>query len=126
MAEPRNFVFYQNWRDFVLGLSSEADQLELLRAIMNYGVTGEYDEDSMSPIVRNVFVTMIKPAIDRAQKNYNDSVEYGKTHGRPKTVNDDAIRDLAKSGMKAQEIADQLKTSVTSVYKSKGWKERKS
>lgn len=126
MAEPRNFVFYQNWRDFVLGLSSEADQLELLRAIMNYGVTGEYDEDSMSPIVRNVFVTMIKPAIDRAQKNYNDSIEYGKTHGRPKTVNDDAIRDLAKSGMKAQEIADQLKTSVTSVYKSKGWKERKS
>ncbi len=125
MGEAKNFVFYQNWRDYIKCLGSQADQLQLLTAIMDYGVTGEYDELSMSPMVRNTFATMIKPAIDRSQKNYAESVEYGKTHGRPRTINDDAIRDLAKGGMKAEAIAKELGISLTSVYHSDGWKNRK-
>jgi hypothetical protein len=125
MGETKNFVFYQNWRDFIKGLSSQADQLQLMTAIIDYGVTGEYDELAMSPMVRNTFNTMIKPAIDRSQKNYADSVEYGKSHGRPRTINDDRIRDLFKKGMKADAIAKELGISVTSVYHSDGWKNRK-
>ena len=125
MGETKNFVFYQNWRDFIKGLSSQADQLQLMIAIIDYGVTGEYDELAMSPMVRNTFNTMIKPAIDRSQKNYADSVEYGKSHGRPRTINDDKIRDLFKKGMKADAIAKELGISVTSVYHSDGWKNRK-
>lgn len=125
MGETKNFVFYQNWRDFIKGLSSQADQLQLMTAIIDYGVTGEYDELAMSPMVRNTFNTMIKPAIDRSQKNYADSVEYGKSHGRPRTINDDKIRDLFKKGMKADAIAKELGISVTSVYHSDGWKNRK-
>lgn len=126
MGETKNFVFYKDWRDYIKGLSSQADQLQLLTSIMDYGVTGEYDELSMSPMVRNTFNAMIKPAIDRAQKNYAESVEYGKAHGRPRTINDDAIKDLAKSGMKADAIAKELGISLTSVYHSDGWKNRKS
>lgn len=125
MGETKNFVFYQNWRDFIKGLSSQADQLQLMTAIIDYGVTGEYDELAMSPMVRNTFNTMIKPAIYRSQKNYADSVEYGKSHGRPRTINDDKIRDLFKKGMKADAIAKELGISVTSVYHSDGWKNRK-
>lgn len=125
MGETKNFVFYSDWRNFIRGLSSQADQLQLMTAIVDYGVTGEYDELAMSPMVRNTFNTMIKPAIDRSQKNYADSVEYGKSHGRPRTINDDRIRDLFKKGMKADAIAKELGISVTSVYHSDGWKNRK-
>lgn len=125
MAELKNFVFYANWRDYIKSLGSEADRLQLLTAIMDYGVTGEYDELSLNPMVRGVFESMIRGAIDRAQKNYQDSIEYGKTHGRPKTVFDSQIVDLWKSGMKAKDIAKTLGISETAVYHSDGWKGRK-
>lgn len=125
MAEPKNFVFYSNWKDFVQGLGSDVDQFQLLTAIMEYGVTGEYHMENVNPIVKTVFETMIKPQIDRSQRNYAESIEYGKTHGRPKTVNDNMVKELALTGMKAKEIAKQLGISIDSVYSSKGWKERK-
>lgn len=125
MTDLKNFVFYQNWRDYIKGLSSQADQLQLLTAIMDYGVTGEYAMDELSPMVKNTFESMIKPAIDRSQKNYANSVEYGKTHGRPKTTNDDRIIELFKQGLKGKEIAKELGISETSVYHSEGWKRRK-
>lgn len=125
MAETKNFVFYNNWRDYVKGLSNQADQLQLLMAIMDYGVTGEYDSEMMSPMILNTFEAMIKPAIDRSKKNYAESVEYGKSHGRPKTVDDDRIRELFKAGMKGKEIAVELGISEAAVYHSDGWKNRK-
>ena len=126
MAELKNFVFYQNWRDYIKGLSSQADQLQLLTAIMDYGVTGEYEMDMLSPMVKNTFEAMIKPAIDRAQKNYENSQTYGKEHGRPKTVDDDRIKELYKKGLRAEAIAKELGISSTAVYHSDGWKNRKS
>ncbi len=126
MAELKSFVFYPNWRDYIKSLSSEADRLQLLTAIMDYGVTGTYDELELNPMVKSVFNSMIKGAIDRSQKNYQDSVEYGKTHGRPKTVMDNEIVELYQAGMKAKEIAKRLGISETAVYHSDGWKNRKS
>ena len=76
---------------------------------MDYGVTGEYEMDMLSPMVKNTFEAMIKPAIDRAQKNYENSQTYGKEHGRPKTVDDDRIKELYKKGLRAEAIAKELK-----------------
>lgn len=125
MAETKNFVFYSNWRDYIKGLSSAEDQLQLLEAIMDYGVTGEFETEGMNPMVLNTFTSMIKPAIDRAQKNYADAVEYGKAHGRPKSVDDDMIVALFKSGYRAKEIAKEMGISEAAVYHSEGWKRRK-
>lgn len=126
MADFKNFVFYSNWRDYIQGLSSDVDRLQLLTLITDYGVTGEFDPIGVNPMVLNTFNSMIKPAIDRAQKNYADSVEYGKTHGRPKTIDDDYIKELFRSGLKAKAIAEKLGISETAVYHSEGWKNRHS
>lgn len=125
MPDNKSFVFYANWRDYIKGLGSQADQLQLLSAIMDYGVTGEFEMENMTPMVLNTFNTMIKPAIDRAQKNYAESVEYGKNHGRPKTIDDERIIELFKQGKKAKAIAAELGISETAVYHSKGWKDRR-
>ena len=121
----RNFVFYSDWRNLINGLSSEADKLQLFTAVMDYGVTGECDLLKMSPMVRNIFESMIKPAINRSQKNYSDSIEYGKTHGRPKTVDDELIKELFKAGLRARDIAKELGISEAAVYHSDGWKNRR-
>lgn len=125
MAILNSFVFYANWREYIKSLSNEEDKYQLLNTIMEYGVTGEYDEEKLSPMVKNVFESMIKGMIDRSKKNYQNSIEYGKTHGRPKTVDDYEIVQLFKSGMKAKDIAKTLGISEAAVYHSEGWKKRK-
>lgn len=97
----------------------------MLTAIMDYGVTGEYDLLGADEMVANAFESIVKPAIDRSQKNYKDSVEYGKTHGRPKTVDDVEIIRLWKEGKKAKDIAKIMGISEAAVYHSEGWKNRK-
>lgn len=121
----KTFVFYPDWRTFIKGLSSEADRYQLLMTIVDYGSTGEYETENLSPLVLNTFESMIKPAIDRSQKNYQASKEYGKTHGRPKTANEDQIEAMCKQGMRAKDIAAALGCSETSVYHSEAWKNRK-
>lgn len=125
MTEPKNFVFYPNWRDFILKLSSDKDRLQLHTLIMDYGVTGTYDPTGVDPLVLNTFESIIKPQIDRSQRNYAESQNYGKEHGRPKTVNDEKIRQLYEKGLRAEAIAKELGISTTAVYHSDGWKNRK-
>lgn len=120
-----NFVFYEDWRNYINKLSSQADQLQILTAIMDYGVTGKYDLSGANDLVTTAFETIIKPALDRSQRNYAESVEYGKTHGRPKTLDDEQIIMLFKEGMKAKDIAKELGVSETAIYHSEGWKNRK-
>lgn len=97
----------------------------MLTAIMDYGVTGECDLLGMDDMVQNIFQNMIKPSIDRSQKKYKEAIDYGKTHGRPKTIDDVEIVRLWKEGKKAKEIAKTLGISETAVYHSEGWKNRK-
>lgn len=125
MAAPKNFVFYSNWRDYLEKLSSKDDQHQLMKLIIDYGVTGEYDAIGVDPMILNTFESIIKPSIDRSQRNYANSQNYGKEFGRPKTVNDELIIELFKNGHKAESIAKELGISVASVYHSEGWKHRK-
>ena len=125
MGETKNFVFYKDWREFIKGLSDPDDQFQLLMMIMEYGVTGEYETENASPLVLNTFEAMIKPAIERSQKNYQASKDYGKTHGRPKMAIDERIDQMCKQGMRAKDIATALGCSETSVYHSDAWKNRK-
>ena len=60
MGETKSFVFYPDWRMFIKGLSDEADRYQLLTTIMDYGTTGEYETENLSPLVLNTFESMIK------------------------------------------------------------------
>ena len=117
-----NFIFYSNWFDSVRQLENVRQQNELLRAVVEYGVTGEY-ESSTDGVVNALFM-MIRPQIDAAKERYNAKVNGGLTAGRRKTVDDEKIRELANGGLKAKEIAATLGISLDSVYHSSGWRER--
>ena len=71
-----------------------------------------------------VFESLIKPKIDIAQNHYEEKISMGKTFGRKKVVDDDAIKLLAQRGLRAKEIASQLGISEAAVYHSVGWKNR--
>ena len=118
----RSFIFYPDWLDFIDRIGNEKDKLDLYQIIVSYGCHGEYStENSM---MSAVFESLIKPKIDVAQDNYLQSISNGKNFGRKKIVDDKVVNELAKSGMKAKEIAVQLGISEAAIYHSEGWKRR--
>ena len=125
MGEEKNFIFYADWLKCINKLSDEKDKFDLYKAIAEYGVYGFEELDDASDVVKNIFSSLIKPAIDRAQSKYSEMVNYGKTHGRPKTVNDEEIVRLWREGKKAKEIAKIMKLSEAAIYHSDGWRNRK-
>ena len=118
----RTFIFYPEWLDYIDRLNNEKDKLDLYDIIISYGCRGEYSNEN--PMMVSIFESFIKHKIDIAQANYEDRVSMGKTVGRKKTVNDDAIKTLAQSGLKARDIAERLNISTDAVYHSEGWKTR--
>lgn len=122
MTTERTFIFYPDWLDCIKRMSNDKDKLDLFNIIADYGCHGEYSSENVMMI--NIFESLIKPKIDIAQGRYEEKINAGKAFGRKKIVGDDEIRMLAKSGMKAKEIAAQLNISEASVYHSDGWKDR--
>lgn len=93
-------------------------------AIVDYGVTGEYSSENKT--IAAIMESLIVPQIDKAQKRYEERVEYGKTVGRNKVIDDDQVRRMAREGLAARDIATILGVSATAIYHSEGWKSRKS
>lgn len=75
------FIFYKSFYDSINALD-ESMQLEVYKALAEYGLTGEMGDD-LSPIAKALLTAMI-PTIDNANKRYVASVENGKKGGRPK------------------------------------------
>jgi hypothetical protein len=75
------FIFYKSFYDSINALD-ESMQLEVYKALAEYGLTGEMRDD-LSPITKALLTAMI-PTIDNANKRYVASVENGKKGGRPK------------------------------------------
>jgi hypothetical protein len=71
-----------------------------------------------------IFETLIKPKIDYAQQKYQEKVENGKNYGRRKRVDDETVRELARDGKSAKEIADFFEVSTNAIYHNEGWKNR--
>lgn len=119
----RSFIFYPDWLEFIDHLNNEKDKLDLYNIIASYGCRGEYETENK--MMENVFKSLIMPKIDIAQGHYEEKIEAGKAFGRKKSVDDDQIGMLARSGLRAKEIAKQLGISEAAVYHSDGWKNRK-
>lgn len=84
------------------------------------GLPLQYEDDWQVSLL----VNSVKGSIDASKEAYNKKVEMSKSAGRKKVVSDDAIYELAIKGYTAQEIANELGISKSSVDKSAGWKKR--
>lgn len=69
-------------------------QLEVYKALAEYGLTGEMRDD-LSPITKALLTAMI-PTIDNANKRYVASVENGKKGGRPKK-NKEVVQEIKEN-----------------------------
>lgn len=80
----KNFIFYPLYWGSILCIPGEENKDLLRRAIIDYGITGEYDKSN--PIVNAVMVNISKN-IDSSESRYKKSQENGALGGRPKKVN---------------------------------------
>lgn len=99
-------------------------QDKILAEIVRYGTrqATRYDDD---PVIFSI-VNGYKGSIDNTISGYEKKMEMSKSAGRKKKVDDRRIYELAREGKTAQEVADELGVSKSSIDKSDGWKNRKS
>ena len=122
MINDRTFIFYPDWLDCIERLNEDKDKLDLFSIITQYGCRGEYSTENQ--MMAGIFESLIKPKIDIAQGRYEEKINGGKNSGRKRVIDDDEIKSLAQTGMKAKDIASQLNVSVDAIYHSDGWKNR--
>lgn len=87
------FIFYKSFYDSI-NVLDESMQLEVYKALAEYGLTGEMGDD-LSPIAKALLTAMI-PTIDNANKRYVASVENGKKGGRPKK-NKEVVQEIKEN-----------------------------
>ena len=87
------FIFYKSFYDSINALD-ESMQLEVYKALAEYGLTGEMSDD-LSPITKALLTAMI-PTIDNANKRYVASVENWKKGGRPKK-NKEVVQEIKEN-----------------------------
>lgn len=109
-----NFVFYGSMKQTIDALPTDMGNA-LLRAIMNYGTTGEIDDSDS--IIHAIMLSII-PNIDSAKKRFKTSQENGSRGGRKKRINDNEILELHSSGLNQREISEELDISLKSVQRA--------
>ena len=121
-----SFVFYATNLEVIETLEETDKELanEFMKAIIEYGIYGEYE--NTNPIIK-VLMVQAGFGIDKAKDRYATAVENGKKGGRPKTVDEYKVRELKGQGLTNKQIAEELKCSVSSVEKinAKNRKNRK-
>ena len=117
------FVIRGEWLNNIETLPLEM-QDKIIAEIVRYGTrnTTRYDND---PVIFSI-VNGYKGRIDNSIEDYEKKLEMSKTAGRKKKIDDKAIYDLARQGKTAEQIANELSCSKSSIDKSEGWKNRKS
>jgi hypothetical protein len=121
-AIENRFVFYGEWLDSIADLPIEI-QDKIIAEIVRYGSNRafEHSDDKMVAMA----VNFTKGAIDNSKNEYLKKVMAGSNYGRKKSIDDQAIYDLAQAGKRSEEIANTLGISKSSVDHSDGWKKRK-
>lgn len=116
------FIMRGEWLDNIETLPLDM-QDKVLAEIVRYGTKKptKYDDD---PIIFSL-VNAYKGRIDSTSQDYAKKVEMSKTAGRKKKLDENKIWLLAKEGKTAQQVADELGVSKSSIDKSEGWKQRK-
>lgn len=109
------------WLKNIAGMPVEM-QDKIIAEIVRYG-TGQDLEHSDDYVVSSI-VNMVKGSIDASINNYEQKVSMSQKAGRRKKLDDQKVYELAKEGLTAQEIANRLEVSKSSIDKSEGWRNR--
>lgn len=107
-----SFVFYRTFKDTVDNIPDENLRLSLYEAIVNYGLNGEYDQSNPMVVA---FMQQIVFSIDKAQSNYESSIQNGGKGGAKKKYNHDKIRQLFSEGKNKFDIAKEIGCSTKTV-----------
>ena len=117
-----SFIVQQDWLTSIEKLDIET-QDKIIADLIRYGVNLEPKHQD-EPIVES-FVNLIKGRIDYSKGKYAEKVNMSKTAGRKTKVDHQKVWQLAHDeGKKANEIAEILEISESSVNHSEGWKNR--
>lgn len=117
-----SMIFMDHWLEKMEELTEE-QKGEVCYRVLRYGLMDENNppEDPIAAMAYN----FIKPQIDQIQKKFKVDQQRGHAGGRPKKVDDERIWDLAHNHkMSGAAIAKELGVPKTTVYSSKGWKNR--
>ena len=116
------FIVRGEWLENIETLSLDM-QDKVLAEIVRYGTRKPtmYDDD---PVIFSI-VNAYKGRIDNTIQDYENKVAMSKTAGRKKKIDDKKVYELARKGMTAQEVAEELGLSKSSIDKSEGWRNRK-
>ena len=117
------FIFYKDWLDSILTLPVE-QQDKILGDIVRYGVGNEL-EHTDDPVAMS-FVNLLKGRIDHTINEYEKKLKMSKTAGRKKKFSDDDLQQIIMENpnIKAQEAADMLGVSKSSIDHNEIWKAR--
>lgn len=116
-----SFVFYKEWIDAIKDLPVE-QQDAIIGDIVRYGLELELLHED-NPLTQ-AFLNMTKKQISFAKEKYEQKVLQSKVAGAKKKYSARQIYDLAQKYKKAEEIAEVLGCSVSTVHHSEGWKRR--
>lgn len=116
------FIVRGEWLDNIETLPLDM-QDKVIAEIVRYGTRKptQYDDD---PVIFSI-VNGYKGRIDSTITDYENKVSMSKTAGRKKKLDSQKVYALAREGKTAQEIADELGVSKSSIDKSEGWKNRR-
>ena len=118
--EMKSFVFYPTFLQAVESLRNNGNEIladKLLKAIVDYGIYGEYDDSD--PIINAIMVQTVF-SIDKSYNNYQNCIINGSKGGAKKKYSDDQIYELIDKGMTHKQIAEQLGCSTKTIQRALG------
>ena len=112
----QGFVFYASAWESVQALKEQNPELafQLMEAIVEYGLYGEYDE---SNCIINSIMPGIKVGIDKAAGRYEAASTGGKKGGSREKYDKNEIKRMLDEGMSHKEIAATLGCSTKTVQR---------
>ena len=117
------FIFHGAWLNYIEGLTEE-QKLKVVWDIVNYGADKDLIYSKEDKFVATI-VNFVKGNIDSSKKNYEATIERNQRGGRKKMIDEKQVYEMARSGKKSQEIAEELGCSKSTVDNNPGWKNRK-
>ena len=115
----KSFVFFSSWERYLKTLELDKDinyVNAVARAIIQYGITGEIE--NTDPTVMSRVEAVCADLMQSSTERYNAALKGGTTGGRPRTYDQDAIKQMHKDGVPANVIADTLGCSMRTVKRA--------
>ena len=115
-------VFMRDWFDQIEKSCNEQQKGEICYKLIKYGLLEQYEQSEDALV--NLLIEMYSPQVDAMQEAYEMRVAAAQKGGRPSSLDNELIWNLAKEGLSGTDIAIKLNVPKTTIYSSAGWKSR--